>query len=125
MNNCENDILHIVKGDDVYLAVTIIQPDGHEYIMQQDDTLHFVMKQNADSASNVIDSTAAGSTIEIYYENNIGEVICIPHSLTKNIEAGRYVYDVKLVQTENGQTKVTTIIPLSNALVHDTTHVIN
>ena len=115
MNNCENDILHIVRGDDVFLAVTIVQPNGREYEMQEGDKIEFCMKKNPQDR----DEDAA------FQDVFTNEVIKIDQNITAGLEPGRYVYDVKLVQedTDNNTTIVTTLIPLSNALVHETTHV--
>lgn len=96
-----NKILYIVQGDDSYLYITIIQPDGHIYEMQAGDIIKMTIKQNIDSVDNIV----------IQSNSN---VLTFTKSQTNQIPLGRNIYDVKLILAENDN--VFTIIPASTLI---------
>ena len=102
----QNDnILYVVAGDDIYLSVTIIQPDGLEYTMQEGDKLIFAVKRNWDDAVNIHRAE---------FNSNI---ISLSNNITRNLEPGHYVYDVCLSSSIGGSTVYSTVISLSPLVV--------
>lgn len=80
----------MTRGDTLSVDVEIMQADGTKYILRDGDSVRFAMKRNYFDADPVLLKELDGTNprIELLPED------------TKDLEFGRYVYDVELTKED-------------------------
>ena len=85
------DAIHLTRGDNANIIVTIRDAAGEVYELQSGDKLYFTMKQNCE-------------TTDVILQKNIthNSTIAIEHDDTKDLQYGVYKFDVQL-KTAGGE----------------------
>lgn len=93
--------ISIVRGTTNTFQIDIVDQDGEEYLLSEDDTLVFAVKANPTDIERLIIKTLSAS------DQNI---VALEPSDTMNIDPGRYIYDVGL---QVGETEFYNVIESS------------
>ena len=100
MLTIDNNTIYFTKGDTAYLDISLIYADEKPYVAHEGDTITLSLKRN------ILDSDYSLQKVV-----NAGETIVFNPDDTKDLTAGKYVYDVQL---DTSAKEVFTIIPTSD-----------
>lgn len=98
-----NDTVHLTRGDNADIEVIIKDLNGNTYTLQEGDKLLFTLKRNC-----------VTDTIVIQKDITSDSVITLEHDDTKDLNYGKYVFDVQLTM-DDGQ--VYTVIEPHNFII--------
>ena len=100
MLKIDGNTIYLTKGDTAYLDVGLVYADDKPYVAHEGDTITLSLKRN------ILDSDYSLQKVV-----NAGETIVFNPDDTKDLTAGKYVYDVQL---DTNASEVFTIIPTSD-----------
>lgn len=83
MFKIQNNIIYITRGDTGIFDISILDSNKQEYILKENDTLTFTVKEDTVTVDILIQKTGKKITIE-------------PND-TANLLYGDYIYDVQLI----------------------------
>lgn len=82
--------ISLTRGDTLKVKVSMVKPNGSEYIPDGSDSIRFAMKKHYEDTSVLIEKTIPNDTRLLWLEP----------SDTKPLEFGTYVYDIQLTHSD-------------------------
>lgn len=98
MVKVEGKRVEMTKGDTCILTISIKDTEGNDYTPQNGDVIRFAMKKSWDDTDPLLLVPIPNDSLELRVES----------SDTKQLDTGRYVFDVELAKADG---TVDTIIP--------------
>lgn len=86
MVKIRNNKISITRGDTLETKVSIMMRNGEDYIPSEEDQIRFALKQDYDDEEPLIVKVIPYDTL----------ILRLEAAETKELEVGRYVYDVEL-----------------------------
>lgn len=90
--------VYITRGDSAYFDITITNPDGSVYALNDGDTVQAQVRTIANTGELLIDASMENG--KIYIENNSIIWHLTPED-TRDLDIGTYYYDIQLVTSAN------------------------
>lgn len=107
MFKIENNKMSITRGDDAEFTVTLENPDGTPYSMEQGDVLTFTVKTSTTTPKILLQKTSDDGEFKI------------THGDTSSMQYGDYRYDVQF--TKNSGDVDTVIVPSAFVILEEVT----
>ena len=88
MLKCEENTIHLTRGDSAVLLLKIRKNDDTEYELQAGDSVLFTVKNSVYDTAVIMQKKLTGGAIKLNPDD------------TKNLQYGTYYYDVELTQSD-------------------------
>lgn len=88
MLKCEENTIHLTRGDSAVLLLKIRKDDDTEYELQAGDSVLFTVKNSVYDTAVIMQKKLTGGAIKLNPDD------------TKNLQYGTYYYDVELTQSD-------------------------